>query len=82
MHDASLMAQNDLASSTMRMADKILTDAWGQSLDEYLKDATARGLSPERISRELAVGTGGLISVSLRTVYRWMQHFGIERAAD
>lgn len=66
-----------LNSTLARMADARLQRA-ATSLEAFLRAGVDRGDSAETLSRDLRDLTD--IEVDRRTIYRWIDRFGIERS--
>lgn len=58
-------------TGTQKLADLLLAGQ-GTTLRDYLAQKRVEGLSYERITRDLHADTGGAVSVSMRTVQRWI----------
>lgn len=72
-------------TANQRVADLILRDSRGESLEEFLtrlrNDPDDRA-SYDVIGRELYLATNGEISISYQTVKRWLEDFGLLEAAS
>jgi hypothetical protein len=59
-------------TGSQRLADLLLQQN-GRTLGEYLTEKRARGLSYERIARDLQADTDNEVVVSYTTVKRWFE---------
>ncbi len=72
----------DSLTSTQRMADAVLKGHDTDGLYEYLSELHTAGLSLEAIARELHVKTDGVVSISFKTVSRWLENLDLIEAVS
>lgn len=67
-------------STVQRTAEALLIQNQNRGLDAWLIDRRGLGISAEAMSRELAIATGGIVSVSGQTIRRWLDNLDEEVA--